>query len=549
MLTAALRSQPAVSSVSSGGGGGHGHGGSGPSLNIADIKASIEKRLFIGRVPADTTEDDIRSIFGIYGNLTELRLVADRSICFVGFDSWGSAHRALLETDGKAEMRGNNLVVSFAERTTSVGRGGGAAYAKGMTINRVFIGNLPEDATEDALMSLFSPYGRIEGCNLLPAKTHRRCAYVNYSIWGEAMDAVERLNGQPLHAGGDGMAVSLAMPRDGQVQSGGSTTDRYSDSAKRRRIDDSGTSAAGATPEITRVLNAYITAVNSEASRSACDALHEQLMSCREQARRSAGAVAVPMDMGGGGYSHNGYGGGGGHQTAMMGSHAYGGMAHQHTAQPALITTSSADRDSARLFIGGLPHECTDDDLANLAGQLSFTQPPDLCRIIECRVLPNRGCGYLRYCTWEAADEAYAALQGRQVEGWPQVLRVQWATPKPQEVTGGGGSAGVVIPEPVGQPDPLCFATKEAIESQGLEATRLFVGQIARDAEAGNRLRGCFNNYGHVTEFKFMQDKGILYVSYSKCAEAQAALLNLNNQSLPGISKCLNVKFSTLRRA
>lgn len=292
--------------------------------------------------------------------------------------------------------------------------------------------------------------------------------------------------------------------------------------------------------DLTVLLAAYAAAVNGDGPRNACDLIHEQLM--RERERQ--------MSHRGGGRSH-----GGGYQSAhrSVDHHSHHGRSGGHHGRSPADERQS-DRDSARLFVGGLPHDCVDEDLASLANQLQFSVHPSGCRLLECRVLPGRGCGYLRYASWEAAEEAFAALQGRQVEGWTQVLRVQWAAPKP----GAGGDdrgeraaaeAERIAAQPPQAPlDPLCEASQEEVEASGAEPTRLFVGQIAREAhDAGGVLRPIFEHFGHLLEFRWVQEKGVLYAAYSSFAEAQLAMRKLGQRPVPGVSKALNIKFSQRR--
>jgi len=518
-----------------------------PSLNYADISAAIEKRLFIGKVPPGTSDEEVMAIFSVFGVLKECRVVPDRGgngngIAFVSFDTWSAAHRAMLETDGKQQLRGHEgtpsaLVASFAERTSNVGRGGGIAYAKGLDISRVFVGSLPEDATETELTTRFSAVGTVEGATMLPAKARLRCGYVTFQIWGEALDAVEALHGQPLRAGAEPMTVVLAQPkdRDGGVAAAVSRSSASALAgpfapeplAKWRRTEPS----SGASDLLSQLLTAYAAAINGQSPASACDLIHDQIMKTREKLRGGLAGVADSNT-----------------RTRAAATVA------------ALTGGSAGDLDRARLFVGGLPHDITDDDLASLAGQLSFpTLPLDSCKLLECRVLPGKGCGYLRYASWEAAEEAFSALQGRQVEGWTQVLRLQWASPRPAshsakpapapaalavaELSGANNTASQ------GSMDPLAFASQAEVEAQGLEPTRLFVGQIARECDAATALKPLFELHGQVQEFRWVQEKGVLYTSYSTFAEAQAAMRSLSNYCVPGVSKGLNVKFSQrLRR-
>jgi len=435
------------------------------------------------------------------------------------------------------------LSVSFAEQTGRVGRGGGAAYAKGMDVDRIFVGNLPEDASEEELMFRFQECGVIQGANLLPSKSHKRCGYVSFQVWGEAMDAVEKMHGQPLRATTEHMTVVLAQPKDGGAaraaaaafsRSGPDLSKLGMDLmsslgnslGKKRRMDSQPGGGGGV--DLTVLLAAYAAAVNSEGPRSACDILHEQLMQARDQSRMPSFSLRDPGRSAGGNY---------------------GG-------------SRDGDRDTARLFIGGLPHECEDEDLAALANQLQFSVPPYQSTLLECRVLPGKGCGYLKYPSWEAAEEAFNALQGRQVEGWLQVLRVQWASPRDGRSGAVGGAmespmptmsvAPMAQPVVIGQPqaslDPICYASEAEVVAQALEPTRLFIGQIARDVQDANiSLRPVFESFGPLIEFRWVKEKGVLYVTYNTHVEAQAAMQGLASRAIQGISKCLNVKFSTRR--
>jgi len=553
------------------------HGGDKyPSLNYADIAAAIEKRLFIGKVPPGTADDEISAIYSTFGTLKECRVVPDRNgsgngIAFVGFDTWSAAHRAMIETDGKTQLRGHEgtastLVASFAERKNNVGRGGGLAYAKGLDIARVFVGSLPENTTEADLAARFACVGTVEAATMLPAKARLRCGYVNFSLWGEALDAVELLHGQPLRDEHEPMTVVLAMPkgRDGVVtgaepmsvtgtpRGGGPVVvpaparraalpAGYGAAAvseppsKWRRVGETTTPAAGSSELMSSLLTAYVTAVNGSGPATACDLIHDQIMKTRESLQ--AGNLTDTGRMRSASVT-----------TALMttpGGCGSGGIA------------GGGDPDKARLFVGGLPHDITDEDLLSLASQLNFpTLPPDSCKLLECRVLPGKGCGYLRYASWEAAEEAFAALQGRQVEGWTQVLRLQWASPRPAS---GRPPAQPVPPPMVADPqtmlgtqqgplDPMAYATQAEVEANGLDPTRLFIGQMARECDAGGALKPLFESYGMLQEFRWVMDKGVLYVAYSTFEEAQAAMQGMGNRSVPGVSMGLNVQFSKRQR-
>merc|ERR1739848_583832 len=103
----------------------------------------------------------------------------------------------------------------------------------------------------------------------------------------------------------------------------------------------------------------------------------------------------------------------------------YGGMVAQPPAQTAmpiqtampmqsLLAAQSAigrplidlnDRDACRIFVGSLPFECGDRELRALVDQVPFKPTTQGTSLQECRVLPGKGCGYIKFGSWEAAEE------------------------------------------------------------------------------------------------------------------------------------------------
>lgn len=264
-----------------------------PEHRIEDVEAVIEKRLFVGRVPEDTLEEELSEVFSEFGKITHIQQKA--KVAFISFSTWAATHRALLAVDEQMSLRGHRegqtVVASFAERTSKVGRGGGQQFAKGHPNSRVFVGNLPDYATSEEVQRLFEPFGEITGCNLLPAKGRLRCGFVNFDLWGEALDAITELNDSPFANGCDNMTVILAQPRgskgSGKVDGGSGGPD-----VKRRRIEDSGSAtgwasnAASGVPtarnaEYESLKVAYLVAMDGGSSADICTELHNALLNMR----------------------------------------------------------------------------------------------------------------------------------------------------------------------------------------------------------------------------------------------------------------------------
>jgi RNA recognition motif-containing protein len=505
--------------------------------SLEEVKAAIEKRLFIGKLPEAATEDELRAIFGEFGELTECKKVPGKTMGFVSYHSWAAAHYALRATDGQMSLQGHapgqTIVVSFAERTSSVGRGGGRHFAKGVDNSRVFVGGLPEDITDEDLMSLFAPYGKVEAIQMLPAKTEKRCGFVTFSIWGEALDAIEGVDATTL-PGRDTevLTVVLAEPKPGSGAAPPGMDSFDTGAAKRRRLD--GYSPAGGDPravEFERAKQAYLQAIEGDASEEACSQLHWNIMSLRHWAapwgRQANGHRAVASVPAKGSWPTSGSG----------------------TGDP------RSDLDAARLFIGGLPYECSDEELQLLLEQIQLPGLPSETELLECRVLPGRGCGYIRFASWGAAEEAFKALNDRTVNGWKQPLRIKWAESK----SGGKGSKNdyaVASAAPRNyvseQWNPLAPGQHQANAHNAaagqLEEKRLFVGQLQRGVKTQD-VAPIFEQFGQIEECKVLEDKGVAYITFSSPSNAANAVQKLEGASIPGVSRGagLNVQFSKPR--
>lgn len=77
------------------------------------------KKIYVGNLSFNTTEQDLRNQFSNYGEISEIALIKDKftnrlkGFCFITFDSQQSAQDAL-EMNGK-EFLGRSLKVNMAQ--------------------------------------------------------------------------------------------------------------------------------------------------------------------------------------------------------------------------------------------------------------------------------------------------------------------------------------------------------------------------------------------------------------------------------------------------
>jgi cold-inducible RNA-binding protein len=95
-----------------------------------------QNKLYVGNLSFAATQESVEEIFSPYGELEEVRLIADRDtgrsrgFAFVTFAKQHAAESAL-ELNGKP-LDGRNLIVNIAKERTGgrggSGRGGGRRY-------------------------------------------------------------------------------------------------------------------------------------------------------------------------------------------------------------------------------------------------------------------------------------------------------------------------------------------------------------------------------------------------------------------------------------
>lgn len=112
--------------------------GPGGSLNVAladrfescVTRNEALKKLYVGNLPFETTEEELREIFEQHGPTASVRIITDRDtgrsrgFAFVEFESDANADSALQALDGK-DMGGRALRVNEAQDKGGRGGGGG----------------------------------------------------------------------------------------------------------------------------------------------------------------------------------------------------------------------------------------------------------------------------------------------------------------------------------------------------------------------------------------------------------------------------------------
>jgi len=94
----------------------------------------MTKKLYVGNLPFQTTEDDLSEMFSEVGNVESVRIITDRETGRsrgFGFVEMADedAEKAISQFNGK-DMNGRPLTVNEARPQTNRGGGGGGGYGR-----------------------------------------------------------------------------------------------------------------------------------------------------------------------------------------------------------------------------------------------------------------------------------------------------------------------------------------------------------------------------------------------------------------------------------
>ena len=97
-----------------------------------------------------------------------------------------------------------------------------------MSQNKLYVGNMSFNSTEDDIRDAFAPYGTVTSVNIVMDRDTGRprgFAFVEMGSDGEAQAAMQALDGQDL--GGRNLKVNVAKPREPRGGGGGGRRDRW----------------------------------------------------------------------------------------------------------------------------------------------------------------------------------------------------------------------------------------------------------------------------------------------------------------------------------
>ncbi|XP_023861259.1 heterogeneous nuclear ribonucleoprotein A1 isoform X6 [Salvelinus sp. IW2-2015] len=170
------------------------------------------RKLFIGGLSFETTDESLREHFEQWGSLTDCVVMRDpankRSRGF-GFVTYSGVN----EVDAAMEARPHKVDGRLVEPKRAVSREDSSRPGAHVTVKKIFVGGIKEDTEDSHLRDYFEQFGKIEVIDIMTDRTSgkkRGFAFVTF----DDHDAVDRIVIQKYHTlNGHNCEVRKALSR------------------------------------------------------------------------------------------------------------------------------------------------------------------------------------------------------------------------------------------------------------------------------------------------------------------------------------------------
>ena len=159
----------------------------------AGMMHGTSRTVYLGNIPPDTSAEEILGHVRS-GQIESVRLLPDKNCAFISFLDGGAANHfhsdAILK---KLSIRGQDIKIGWG-KPSQVPTSTALAVQQAQASRNVYLGNLPEEITEDELREDLGKFGPIDTIKLVREKN---IGFVHFLSIGNAIKAVAQLPQEP----------------------------------------------------------------------------------------------------------------------------------------------------------------------------------------------------------------------------------------------------------------------------------------------------------------------------------------------------------------